>query len=701
MKLNFHNKIEVVSNKKTLVFFNSMLPSIFSAIQNQEKFTNCLAIGTGAPSENQNVFKLSTHLKTCKLQTELIQNDISKGICYIKKSIVLSDYFDLIGKHVTEIGFTHEISNEPTIVNYISLISEDTPNGVYVSKTDPVLIYVYLYLNINSNNNFVLTAGKNPFVSFLLGEGLSGNFYATRGNCLIDNSLMERHASDFLTKFECFVNFEFIADNNLLNLTIQSNLNVGKTYEIVFLIENEPFARLQMLNIKPQTLQSINFSPKESFVIDLGEDVSHVEKIVNNSTNQEESNTYFKNYATSFGDKITLPFNLMFNADTPRFVSKEGDKIYFVIDDQVYGYVNENYQLHSLNTSNIQVQQITKIVSFENFVFVFSDTEPFVSAFCYNNDNFDKIEIQSLTELKTTLSSALFVDAVCSKSNTFMIAAIDFENNFGHTFYFNFDESTNTFTYISKLVAEYQFSYLLAMHKNNFSDARIMFLKEGEYSNQCKIVTHFPDATVEDIYTVLGYFYTKDTKEVYVKSRAVITEKTTSPRIMLFYYPQMYQYKLPLISDEDDDYFSTNLLYLIQKRGSSFEIYNLVGYNTPQKFKNGFSNFLKQESIVDFEFLNDTLLIFTNNESEPVIGLNLQETSGLIENVSDNMVTYNVSMSNYNILGNNNEGVIATFHATISIWYFQIKSVNLFQERIQLFLQLTAIKWIFLFLMMK
>lgn len=701
MKLNFHNKIEVVSNEKTLVFFNSMLPSIFSAIQNQEKFTNCLAIGTGAPSENQNVFKLSNHLKTCKLQTELIQNDISKGICYIKKSIVLSDYFDLVGKHITEIGFTHEISNEPTIVNYISLISEDTPNGVYISKTDPVLIYVYLYLNINSNNNFVLTAGKNPFVSFLLGEGLSGNFYATRGNCLIDNSLMERHASDFLTKFECFVNFEFIADNNLLNLTIQSNLNVGKTYEIVFLIENEPFARLQMLNIKPKTLQSINFSPKESFVIDLGEDVSHVEKIVNNSTNQEESNTYFKNYATSFGDKITLPFNLMFNADTPRFVSKEGDKIYFVIDDQVYGYVNENYQLHSLNTSNIQVQQITKIVSFENFVFVFSDTEPFVSAFCYNNDNFDKIEIQSLTELKTTLSSALFVDAVCSKSNTFMIAAIDFENNFGHTFYFNFDESTNTFTYISKLVAEYQFSYLLAMHKNNFSDARVMFLKEGEYSNQCKIVTHFPDATVEDIYTVLGYFYTKDTKEVYVKNRAVITEKTTSPRIMLFYYPQMYQYKLPLISDEDDDYFSTNLLYLIQKRGSSFEIYNLVGYNTPQKFKNGFSDFLKQESIVDFEFLNDTLLIFTNNESEPVIGLNLQETSGLIENVSDNMVTYNVSMSNYNILGNNNEGVIATFHATISIWYFQIKSVNLFQERIQLFLQLTAIKWIFLFLMMK
>lgn len=701
MKLNFHNKIEVVSNEKTLVFFNSMLPSIFSAIQNQEKFTNYLAIGTGAPSENQNVFKLSTHLKTCKLQTELIQNDISKGVCYIKKSIVLSDYFDLVGKHVTEIGFTHEISNEPTIVNYISLISEDTPNGVYISKTDPVLIYVYLYLNINSNNNFVLTAGKNPFVSFLLGEGLSGNFYATRGNCLIDNSLMERQASDFLTKFECFVNFEFIADNNLLNLTIQSNLNVGKTYEIVFLIENEPFARLQMLNIKPKTLQSINFSPKESFVIDLGEDVSHVEKIVNNSTNQEESNTYFKNYATSFGDKITLPFNLMFNADTPRFVSKEGDKIYFVIDDQVYGYVNENYQLHSLNTSNIQVQQITKIVSFENFVFVFSDTEPFVSAFCYNNDNFDKIEIQSLTELKTTLSSALFVDAVCSKSNTFMIAAIDFENNFGHTFYFNFDESTNTFTYISKLVAEYQFSYLLAMHKNNFSDARVMFLKEGEYSNQCKIVTHFPDATVEDIYTVLGYFYTKDTKEVYVKNRAVITEKTTSPRIMLFYYPQMYQYKLPLISDEDDDYFSTNLLYLIQKRGSSFEIYNLVGYNTPQKFKNGFSDFLKQESIVDFEFLNDTLLIFTNNESEPVIGLNLQETSGLIENVSDNMVTYNVSMSNYNILGNNNEGVIATFHATISIWYFQIKSVNLFQERIQLFLQLTAIKWIFLFLMMK
>ena len=132
----------------------------------------------------------------------------------------------------------------------------------------------------------------------------------------------------------------------------------------------------------------------------------------------------------------------------------------------------------------------------------------------------------------------------------------------------------------------------------------------------------------------------------------------------------MYEYELPLISDEDDDYISTNLLYLIQKRGSNYDIYNLVGYNTPTKFKNGFPPEINQSEIVDFEFLNDTLLIFTNNPDEKIIAYNLKETSMVIENVSSIETDYLVSYKKYDIVGSNNEGVIATFAIDIKLWYF-------------------------------
>ena len=147
------------------------------------------------------------------------------------------------------------------------------------------------------------------------------------------------------------------------------------------------------------------------------------------------------------------------------------------------------------------------------------------------------------------------------------------------------------------------------MYKNNFTDAQVMFLEEGDYSSDCRIVTHYSNQTEQDVYSVLGYFYTKDTKEVYVNDRVVVVEKTNSPKLRLFYYPQMYEYELSLISDEDDNYISNNLLYLIQKRNKSYKIYNLVGYNQPIEFLNGFPEYIVQDKIEDFEFLNDNFKI--------------------------------------------------------------------------------------------
>ena len=69
---------------------------------------------------------------------------------------------------------------------------------------------------------------------------------------------------------------------------------------------------------------------------------------------------------------------------------------------------------------------------------------------------------------------------------------------------------------------------------------------------------------------------------------------------------------------------------------SNYQIYNLVGYNTPENFINNFPSFVDQNKILDFEFLQDTLLIFQDDTTKPILALNLKLNHTQIENVSSN-----------------------------------------------------------------
>lgn len=668
----FHNKLEIIINDKKYTFYNKMFSSVFEKIKNFERFNSMLAIGNGSTTNNDVTQKLTNHIKTVNLFTEIVQPDISKGTPYIKKSVILSGLsFD--SNYITEAGLTCDNNDNPTIYNYVSLIDAENTNGVKIDKNSEILINFYIYLHFFNLSEGLLTSGNNPFILLLLGEGLSDNIFAVRGNCLIENKQTSREIPTYTTKYLCSLKTSESLDdngNNVLSLSLTADIGFDKTYEIVFMVGDIPFARMNLQNYNEPVLLETNITPKESYILDIEDDVKEITTITNNSNNSLEENFYCKHYANDFGDKITLPFNNLFDYQTPRFLSKDGDKIFFVVDDYIYAYKNTNYQLQKLFSTNIILHQISKIISFENWVFVLTKEAPYFHCFTISNNSLIETNFEIPTENLQVFDKLYDIDVTISKNNVLMLSYIPTTNYHGVTLYYNLNATTNNFEYVTFIESEYEFSYMLSMYKNNFSDARVIFLKEGEYSYDCKIVTHYPDATVEDIYSVLCYYYTKNSKAVYTKNRAVITEKTTSPRLQLFYYPQMYEYELPLISDEDDDYISTNLLYLIQKRGSNYDIYNLVGYNTPTKFKNGFPPEINQSEIVDFEFLNDTILIFTNNPDENIIAYNLKETCMMVENVSSIETDYLVSYKKYDIVGSNNEGVIATFAIDIKLWYF-------------------------------
>ena len=674
MNLKLHNKVEVVAGDKKLCFYNTMLKSVQQKFQNRQSFNEFLAIGTGTGEHSADNYKLLSHLKTFPLELEFLQDDVSvsEDDLYVKKSVLIDDD-SLVGKNITEVGLTDELSDNPTIYNYISLVSEESPNGFLIEKSCPILISVYIYLTLSKTGEGVMCAGKNKLIDFLLGCGLSENLYACRGlNLLQNQETVERVFGNNaqLTKFPCSI--DYVTHEAGISLCFSANLKSEKTYEVVILVGDSPVARINVLEHKSLIASSETFSPKRNYVIDAGNDVKSVNEVINLQTNEMESDIYISKYADRFGDKIKLPFDGLFSNDTPRFLSKDGKMIFFVYEDRVYGYKNISYKVVKLNTSQVNVSNIISITSFDDFVFIFSRSHPYV--FCYkiiaDELVFAQIDIQSF-EKNYLLERAYKIDMTLAKNGNFILAFLDDENHFGYVAYYTFDENQNKFVFDSYFESNYNFTYLLAMIKNNFSDACIIFLKEAESPYETRLVYYYADKTYRDIYTTLAVEFTENTKEIYAKNRAIIIEKTTEPHIWVYYYPQLYRYTLSLFGSEENDYISTNLHYLIQKySGDNYKIFNLIGYDTPTEFLDGFNDIVDQGKILDFEFLDDTLLIFLDSIDEPVVAFNLFENHAVIENVSSNENQYRVVCDKYDLIGKNSEEVIVSLTIKINVWFF-------------------------------
>lgn len=664
MKFLFHNKIELKYKNKNYLFFNTMLNSVFDKLKNLEAFNKYASVGSGEPSTNQTEYHLTSYLKTYELETEILQNDISNGNLFIKQSVIIDDA-NLNDKYIKEIGLSNSEDN-PIIYNYFSLISEELPNGIKKENGEAIVFSIYIYLTIIEDSSIMLTSGNNKFINFLLGLGLDDNIYVVKGNNTTPNKRIFREEP---TSSEKYLTSLTISESDGLNLNFSADLGSAEINELVFLVGNSPFARVNLQEYKTLTTTTQTYTPKTHYVVDLGENVNSYSSIKNLSTNLEETNVYAGKYANDFGDKITLPFHNIFDSTTPRFLSKDGDKIFFVIEDTIYGYINNEYQITQIKTGNITIQNIFKIISFEDNVFVITKTEPYIYSYKITNNELVLTELD-LTNFEKfdSLDKIFNADITLGKNGVFMLGLILEPEHYGYTLYFTYDQENNKFIYDSYLVSEYLFSYILAMYKNNFSDGQMIYLREGEHSVACRIVYHYSDKTLYDVFTNYALTLTKNTKEIYTKNRAIIVEKTTEPYLWIYFYPQIYQYNLSILGSEEDDYISTNLIYLIQKyNNSTYKIYNLVGYVTPTEFTNGFPSEIDKTKILGFEFLKDTLLIFMDNKDEPIVGYNLKETSMLIENVSVNTDQYEIVVNKYDLLGSNNEGVIANLAIKISI----------------------------------
>jgi len=663
MNFSFHNKLLIKTNNKQYEFYNTILESILFQLSNFQPFNEYISVGNGQPNQDsQNSFHLTNLLLTEKLCNKSIQSDISKDNLFAKYEYVISRNL-IKSDYITELGLSNNDAN-PTVFNYFSLISNETPNGINLNDSTELLFEITIYLTINETSGTLLTSGQNPFIEFLLGNGID-NVFVCKGTNYSKNTRISRELSSTSELFLC--EKKSAIQNNSLEISFETSLATGEIDEILFVTNNKVFARKNLKEFKPTITNSSTFTAKENYIIKIDDDIKSINSVTNLTNQTTESNYYVSRFANSFGDKISLPFDNLFNSTTSRFLSKCGKNIFFVSNEKVYGFTNIDFQIKQLNTNNVDDSYILKIISFDNFVFVISKIKPYISGYVILNnslikqnncfENFENID---------NLEDFLQIDITkCNNGN--FIAGIIKKDKTAISIYFNHNTESG-FSIINQISNEKEFNYLLAMFKNNFCDGQIIYLKEGATSAECRIVTHHANISETDIYSSLAYHLTKNATNIYCKSRAIISEKNTEPSLVVYYYPQIFEYNFPLLSNEKRNYISNNLNYVIQELSNNeFKTYNIVGYNEPEEFINNISKFSNNKTIIDVEILNDSILLFLDDLEEPVIAVNLNLNKTQIENLSTNNTDYLISSNNYNKLGTENELVNFQFKLKVRL----------------------------------
>ena len=672
MSFNLHNKIEIKIADKCFNFYNTIFNNIYEKIANLESFFDKIAIGTGFCESFNNNYQLNKFLYLTQFDNSSSQLDPSNNEIFLSKTVKIKTE-NINSNYITEAGISAANCDEtnPEIYNYFSFITDEYPNGLYIAENEEIIICVTIYLTISNNSVGLLTKGDNPFVRLLIGDGCkTKEIFVARGNDLSENEYIYRTNNYLNNKFPCDLSYNI--SNNTLMLQFSGDLKSGETDEIIFILDNNVFARINTRVLNNEYSLTGEFLSKASYVIDLGIDVANIESVYNENSSTYEDNYYVVKYANNFGSKTYLPFNNLFNLNTPRFLSLDGDKLFFILNDIVYLYKNSNYNVELIFAINVQIPNIIKITSFDDFVFIFSKTTPCIHAFkIFNNTlvecNLNLANFDSLSVIETFT----LIDIVQGNNGTFMLGFVVPKDNKtdAYTLYLNFDEDSKTFNFDSYLkTSNYTLTYLLPFHKNNFSDAQIIYLQAGETSSKCRRAVHDINKTTTEGYNVTAYYYTYATTNISVKTRAVIVEKSISPNLWLYYYPQIYRFNLSILGDAEKSYISTNLLYLIQKLpDGAFKAYNLVGYDNPEIFSKGIPSEIDQSKILSIEFLIDTVLFFMDDPTEPIIAYNLEIVGTCLENVSAKGQTYTVNYTKKETLGSKTKGVTANFAANIYV----------------------------------
>ena len=672
MNLKLHNKYEITVGDKTYTAYNTITHKIFDAIYNFVSYGKYIAIGCGTEELGYNSSKLSDQVISVATTLEEIQCDPSRGTMYAKRTMNYSH--TSVAFNITELGLTNQDPSytNPDIYSHVYIKDEEgNILPIYKDLDTEIFVRVTMYLEVDENTKTFLTAGENLLVKAILGElGYTPKISVVRGyNNTPNDTFVYRSLPRDASKVDIYSK-RISAEDGTEKIEYSFDARSGETAELVLLFDDTPVARINTIDQGSTTALSLEgVKSQTNYTLDVGSNITKITQVTSEK-GTEVTDYKVKSYAKDFTDFIANPFEANFTSECARWVSYDGDKLAFVADDTVYIYKNQNYALHKIS-NNISSSNLKQIIMFNNFIFAIYSVSPYFAVYTFDDtlvatpiltnmsvynsfdESYDWQEVQIIQKDETNFLIGVVLGAIARRpvlikanivNNIFVVTNASFGNS---------DYIVHTFS----------------LYKNSFCDSMIGFVTNNYNSTaeNYRIEQWYSDYTCTITNEIPAYYLCNGTVSLEGKSRAAIAKMNEAPYIWLYYYPQVYRYSISLTQGVQN-WISTNLMYIIQKYNNAdtpYKIYSLNDYDNPQEFINGFPSQIDLSTVTDFEFLADTLLIFTTSQT---YALNLKQNQTVLENMPEANANYNITGTQVKLLGTEKtEGVMGSFTVVFTV----------------------------------
>ncbi len=658
MKFKLHNKYEIKTKDKTIIAFNTLTKNVFKRISTLEEYTSRIAVGNGTDTVSFENSKLSNFVASFETTTEDICSDVSKEQLFIKK-LVTFDENDQSTFSFCELGLCSSADENPDIYNHVLLKnSENEVVSVTKNPGDILQIRITIYLELENLNNIQFYKGENLFIQQLLGENLQisdRNVYAIKGEYLAENNteiFRPVPVIDSSAK-KCSINM-VENDDGSFTMKISSKLGAGEAEEVVLVFANQVCLRKNILETLSPTSETNTFSSDDDNVIELGKNIRSID-MVKNSNFETISDFKSAKYGTKITDKSTIVFDTTFSKNDRRFVSKDGNKILFIKENQTFLYRLENCEFKRIFCS--LPTNIVNVCMNQNFIVCILSQSPYIRIFEFENQNYVERNVSlanfNITSLSYDWKSA---DCIFSPSGDIFVGIVS-NNESNTSFVLKLSKNSNGIFVDTLIRTGYnQADEVFAITNSNFANDMLLFVTSkfeddelfGMESVSLTGAVNFVGSS-NPAFMILN----NRTKNSF-GGRILMTTRSNNTS-KLIYLPDFS------ISDFDIPNNNSHILsfdgnYVILKTETGFNLYNSHRKNSLTEFETGYKDIIDESTATDFEFVGDKILVFTSNESCPLYSVTIKENMTRLDSINEQNLA--IECTKFNLIGSRkDEGV--------------------------------------------
>lgn len=664
MNIKLHNKFEITIGNNTYTFYNTLLKTVYGKISNLEQYTSHIAVGLGQTTKSFNDTKLGLYQKSFATETEEIQSDVTKGTLYIKKVISLEES-DTTSFSFSELGLTSSADFDPIIYNHV-LLTDTNGNVVTITRNsgDAMQIRVTIYLELNSSSSALFVKGENNLIKQILGENLQledNNLYIVRGENLLPNEYIERAAPNLTNATVCEKEITY-NDDDSVDITFSAEIGEGDTEEILIVFGGKACLRLNTLEIKTPISVTNTYTCLSGNTIEVDKNVKNITSVLKTtisdndtqSTQTAETNYTKTNIGKKLTDKITNLFDQPFTNQTPRYVAKDGSMIAFIYNSHTHIYKYSNYGFTKINSTQVPSSSVMKMFLFENIIVVLLTVSPYIQIFNIVDNNAVLQEL-NLSMYDTSVYPYNWIDAeaTLTKNNKILIGFIvNNENNSPLVLTLTQSSGLGIYNGLLRTPTLTTAKKVFSIYKNAHTDSLIGFITDTFSGVLNYLIEEFYEDTSQfggSNETAYGLLATST--KLQVGGRTLVSKRTSLPYYYITYLPD-HEIEDNLFTSALDTYLSYDGNYIIVKNSTSqYQINNFHICGESDEFESGFPSFVDFSLVDAFEFVGNLLLVFTTNPDEYIYGIAIKNQYTLLENLSDETASYEITYNKYNLLG--------------------------------------------------